>query len=51
MQLKYQRISKEKKDGDSHQTGINESITIEGTVPEETFLENVLKVVHTEERK
>jgi glutaredoxin-like protein len=32
-------------------TVINESITIEGAVPEETFLENVLKVVHTEEQK
>jgi len=32
-------------------TIINESITIEGAVPEETFLENVLKAVDTEEHK
>ena len=32
-------------------TVINESITVEGAVPEETFLEQVLKAIKTEENK
>jgi predicted DsbA family dithiol-disulfide isomerase len=32
-------------------TIINESITIEGAVPEETFLEHVLKAAKSEDKK
>ncbi|MFQ6109721.1 MAG: thioredoxin family protein, partial [Candidatus Aminicenantales bacterium] len=32
-------------------TVINETISVDGAVPEETFLENVLRAVSQEERK